>query len=282
MTAVGTDTTLLFCEGVPRSLDARLLNHVLSGQTGKLIVPAHGKQGFRAFIAGYLESYHPVPPYFGFRDRDFDARPPDLAALIRLPGNRPIFLSYRACIESYLLDPALIEAYWSENHRQGPAWQYGPSPRADQIETWIRDAAESITHYQAARWALARIKPSDRWPEVPTTWTDGSGDLPSSLEKESCLNHAKSLVREYITQSNLVPEKLLEQRYEEYVNKFAAEAFWSRSEYSVWFHGKDLQKAMGRLRPSWLSLTAFCSWAVDRIDLIRYPDLMELKAKVAG
>jgi hypothetical protein len=283
MMVTGSDTTLLFCEGMPESLDARLLNHLLRGQTKKLVIASRGKYGLRSFIDGYLASYLATPTFFGFRDRDFDVEPPNTVALIVLPGRKPIYLSYRACVESYLLDPALIDTYWVENDRLGGrVWRHGPSPGVAVIQEWIQAAAESIRHYQAARWALASIKPSNRWPEVRTTWTDGSGHLPASMASEFCLEQAKRLVLEYAAQSGSVSEQVLVERFQEYVKKFTSDTFWSRYEYSVWFHGKDLQKAMERVRPNSFSLTRFCSWAVDRLVPTAHADLMDLKARIGS
>jgi hypothetical protein len=280
-------TMLLFCEGRPESLDASLLNHLLRGQTRKLIVPANGKQGFRAFIDGHIAAHtagmpgRQPPRFLGFRDRDFDASPPANPALIRLPGDKPIFLSYRACIENYLLDSGLIRRYWAESS-SGPAWQHGVPPSGDDIEEWIRLAAREIVQYQATRWALAAIKPGNRWPEVSTTWTGGSGRLPADLTGDYCLGRAKELVGEYGAQAGLVSEELLVKKFAEYGDLFAADVFWTASSYLTWFHGKDLQRAMGRLRPGWISLSSYFSWAVNQLDENPHLDLVDLKTKISN
>ena len=89
---------IIFCEGRPGSLDDLLLGHLMPAGRA-LIQPAGGKQGIRAFIEGYLGSYPGAQPsYLAFRDRDFDFEPPERPHLIRLPGEKPIWLSYRAAI----------------------------------------------------------------------------------------------------------------------------------------------------------------------------------------
>lgn len=287
MPVTASGTMLLFCEGRPESLDASLLNHLLRGQTNKLIVAANGKHGFRAFIDGHIAAHTvgrqgvPFPRFIGFRDRDFDVSPPQSPKLIRLDGDKPIFLSYRACIENYLLDPRLIGEYWAESSL-GPAWRHGAPPSADDIGEWIRLAAKEITQYQATRWALASIKPGNRWPEVRTTWTEGSGHLPTDLAAESCLARAKQLVGDYASQTSAVSEQMLMKSFAVYAAQFCAEEFWTQGAYLVWFHGKDLRKAMARLRPTWISLSAFFDWAIDHVNAESYPDLAELKAKLVS
>ena len=117
----------LFCEGKPKSLDALLLNSLLLGRADVQIVPVGGKYGMRAFIEGRLSDYETPPSFIGFRDRDFDKEPPEDISLIReRESGKPIWLTHRACAESYLLDGALIHEYWHDSSL-GPSWRHGPS-----------------------------------------------------------------------------------------------------------------------------------------------------------
>lgn len=191
---------IIFCEGRPGSLDDLLLWHLLpAGQV--LIQPVGGKYGMRAFIEGYLGSYpRSQPDYLGFRDRNFDVEPPERPQLIRLPGEKPIWLSHRAAIENYLIDADLLWQYWTERE-SAPGWAHGPALSTDEIEDHIRESARELANYQAVRWALAKLKPGPRWPEVRTTWTkDGSGDIPTSLAYEDCLEQACQLVASFQNQ----------------------------------------------------------------------------------
>jgi len=281
MSVVGGGTKLIFCEGQPGSLDNRLLNRLLLGQPpSTLIVPSGGKRGLLAFIQGRLSSYAARPAHLAFRDRDYDRVPSEDEALIRLRPNTPVFLSYRAAVENYLLDASLVHDYWDTNRSEAPSWQYGDSPGADQIAEWMDDAARTLVHYQAVRWSLAGLKPAERWPELETTWTKGSGFLPESLDEGDCLAEAKKLVSEYTGSASEVREAKLVENYQQFAEQFAAPGFLRAPQYLIWFHGKDLCKAMHRLRPTWVSLYHYCSWAVDRLERERYADLRELATMI--
>lgn len=277
----GSRITLLFCEGQPDSYDFQILNRLLAGIPNTQVVPVGGKFGLNAFIQGRLSSYPEdnQPSYLGFRDRDFDAEPPSNPALIPWSATKPIFLSYRACIENYLLDPSLIHSYWTQSS-QGPKWQYGESPGTDDISVWVRRSAESITDYQAVRWALSRLKHGKRWPEIKTTWTKSSGYLPSSLRFEDCLQEAKQLISTFKGDVARVREDEFEQHLNKYREKFHSEEFWSQQQYLVWFHGKDLQKAMQITKQNSISLTNFFDEATQSLEVTKHPDLVELKNKV--
>jgi len=191
-----------------------------------------------------------------------------------------MFLTYRAAVENYLLDAALIDSYWTTLSENARRWSHGDSPGASDIRSWMDEAARQLTSYQAARWALSSLKPSDRWPELGTTWTEGSGYLPTSLAEDYCLAEAKKLVSEYTIETSNVSEESLLECYQRFSVRFAASEFVDCAEYLVWFHGKDLIKAMQRLRPNAISLQHFCGWAVEHVDWNQYADLRQLAAKV--
>jgi hypothetical protein len=77
-------------------------------------------------------------------------------------GNQSFTLTYRACIENYLLDASLIDQYWQEKHQEktdNPAskWGHGDSPGISVIKDWLKSSAEEIRFYQAVRWALGDL-----------------------------------------------------------------------------------------------------------------------------
>jgi len=277
MNVTGHDTKLLFCEGGSRSLDYRLLSRLLHGKTPTtVVVPSGGKQGLRSFIRGRLAGYRSPPPYLVFRDRDFDEEPPSEIALIRPRPNRPVFFTYRSAVENYLLDATLIDRYWRRFSQGSPKWAHGNSPGVSVIRSWMDEAARAITSYEATRWALSHLKPGDRWPEVRTTWTEGSGHLPLSLTEDDCLARAKSLVSDYRTATSSVSVDRFVDGYGRFFARFSASEFVAQCEYLVWFHGKDLAKKMQKMRPESISLRHFFSWAVERIDWTRHVDLQQL------
>ncbi len=289
MSVLSGGTKLVFCEGPPdpneqASFDKVLLNRMLHGKPpNTVIVPAGGKHQLRAFIQGRLARENAggiSANYLAFRDRDFDAEPNAEVSLIQFRSGESIYMSHRAAVENYLLDVSLIHRYWKENLKIGPSWKHGDSPGEEVIRSWMDEAARALTNYQSIRWALARLKPSDRWPEVRTTWTIGSGSLPSSLDERECLEQAKKLVSDFSTATARVSEANLLERYAEYLVRFSAEQFVIQSDYLVWFHGKDLKKAMQRLRPNSISLDHFCGWAVSNLDWKQHIDLQELETKI--
>ncbi len=70
----------LFCEGKPDSFDALMLVKLEPSKAA--IVPSGGKYGINNFVQGRLSVYSKTPEYLVFRDRDFDAEPPDTPCLI--------------------------------------------------------------------------------------------------------------------------------------------------------------------------------------------------------
>ena len=280
MAVAGAETRLVFCEGKPDSLDSRILNRALVGRSDVLIVPSGGKRGLRAFIEGHLARYRGGPPsYVAFRDRDLDIEPTETGQLMQLEGSKPIFVSHRACVESYLLDEDLIDTYWSESS-VASVWRHGPSPGPDSIREWIAQAAKLIESYQAVRWALSALKPGIRWPQVRTTWTDGSGKLPTSLAADDCVEQAGQLIDRFRGDTRPVSRDGFLTHLDNFAKRISSPAFWDQRDYLVWFHGKDLKAAMQKMRPNSISLNHFCDWAADHLDLQRHTDLIQLRAKI--
>jgi hypothetical protein len=279
MNVIGAGVRLLFCEGLPSSLDSRVLNRMLTGRTGVLVIPVGGKYGLRAFIDGYISSAPSTQQFIAFRDRDFDAEPPHASALIRFPGSKPIFLSHRACIENYLLEPATLDDYWNQNSGS-PGWKHGPSPGISDLTSWVDGAAKQIAIYQAIRWALSTLKQWDRWPEVRTCWTAGSGHLPTSVDETDCLAKVDDMVSVFAAETQKVTIPMFMNAYQTFSARFAAANFWAGRDYTLWFHGKDLMSSMARMRQNSISLTHFCQWAADHFGWSAYTDLQEILSRV--
>lgn len=105
---------IIFCEGKEESLDSKLLERVLETLPAErpTIVPYGSKFSFSLFAQGYFCGKKiDSQKYLVFRDRDFDAKPSEEVRLIQL-RSQPVWLTHRACIENYFLDPDLIHAYW--------------------------------------------------------------------------------------------------------------------------------------------------------------------------
>lgn len=187
-------------------------------------------------------------------------------------------MTYRTTAENYLLEPRLLDDYWRFHAANAPNWKHGTSPGEQDIGGWMRQAATDITFYQAVRWSLASMKPSARWPEVPTTWTGGSGSLPNSLDEELCLESARQLLAEFNAQSALVSAEAFMSVYATFLQRFRSNGFFDLFQYLVWFQGKDVAKAMQRLRPNSISLGHFFRWSVNHFDWHQHPDLEQFAA----
>jgi hypothetical protein len=267
---------IIFCEGRPGSLDDLLLGHILPlGQV--LVKPVGGKHGMRAFIEGYLGAYSDTnqPDYLGFRDRDFDVEPPEQPQLTRWPGEKPIWLSYRAAVENYSIDAHLIHRYWAEREN-APGWSYGPAPSLRVIEEKIQVSAQALADYQAVRWALAQLKPGARWPELPTTWTGGSGTVPDSLHYADCLTNAHQLVTSFQDNIRDVQTDRLSHYAETYRQKFSTVDFFEEEKYLIWFHGKDHLAQLCRCLAPNFPRRHYADWAAEHLDVRKHPDLLQL------
>lgn len=283
MSVLAPTARVLFCEGKPQSLDAALLNRLVEGNaTMPTIVPVGGKYGLKSFASGWRAGGKSPGNQIAFRDRDFDAEPGIEIQLIEEPNGGPtsslkVYLTHRAAIETYLLDADLIHQYWDECHRLGHNWKHGPSDGRDAISQWMEDAAQSVVFYQASRWALASLKPGRRWPILETKWTGASGMLPDSLTENECWESARKLVEEFGTVAGSVSESRLREAFDRFKAQFQAPAFFASQQYMVWFHGKDLLKAMQRMKLNLFGLErSFLPWAVERLAWRAHLDLCQL------
>jgi len=270
---------LLFCEGKPDSLDYIFLSYLAVGTVQ--ICPGGGKYGLNAFVEGRLSSYGVnTPQYLVVRDRDFDAEPPASVQLIEYKGEKPIWLTYRACIENYLLDAELLHQYWTTSS-VGPEWRHGSPPDVLKLDEKMDSVARDITAYQATRWALAKLKPGRRWPEIYTTWRKGSGYLPPSLDRVSCQSAGRKLVRCFAAETAMVTESKFDEQEEYFHTLFHSADFWEQNQYFVWFHGKDLFTALRRcLDFSRQEIKDYCTWATQHLDTSKHPDLGRLRQKI--
>ncbi|MFP5272210.1 hypothetical protein [Coleofasciculus sp.] len=278
---------VIFCEGKQTSFDIKLLERVLEPGQGPTIVPASGKFSFSPFAQGYLSHDKAVNKrYIIFRDRDFDVEPTSDGKLLPLKLIKHCFLTNRACIENYLLDANLIHKYWHAMFEKSEnplfKWGHGNSPGIEKIAEWIDGAARELKDYQAVRWALADVaKPSGARSHLKTTWTKGSGKLPASLGLPHCQAEAKKLIQTFREAVDQVTQDKFEESLGIYQDKFSQDEFWQHKQYIIWFHGKDLQKAMQRQKSQYISLKEnFCNWAIEQLDITQYPDLTELRTKI--
>ncbi len=244
-------------------------------------------------IDGYLRGYGEIDPskvsYIALRDRDLDFDIPPRASLIEerspkgTPPNQWIFTTYRACIESYLIDAGLIHDYWVYRFSGIVNRPADPPPSSDAISQTLIKAAKTISDYQATRWAIASVRPKERpfAPRLFTSWCKKDGILPDDLSFEKCLESAQEHVRkEWIEHplANVNPGDIAE-RAEEYRERFLDPGFYKNGGYWVWFHGKDLIKVVFRLLNVPQLQSEYERWAIERLEFKQHDDLRELSEK---
>ncbi|MDY6781867.1 MAG: hypothetical protein SW833_04825 [Cyanobacteriota bacterium] len=283
---------VIFCEGKESSLDFRLLNKIFenSSENELTIVPAGSKFNFSTFARGYFsEKNAGSPKFLVFRDRDFDAEPPESVRLIEQvnkQGKLLAYMTHRTCVENYLLDAELIHQYWGvkyEEKEENPnsKWGHGNSPGIEAIAQWIETSARKLREYQAVRWALGDlVRLSAARKQLTTTWTGSSGNLPSSLTLPDCKTEAKSLISQFSQAVAEVTQEKFEESLGKYRDKFKRKEFWEKKEYFIWFQGKDLQKMMQNQNNSYISLKNYFDWAIPKVDIEKHDDLKELLAKI--
>jgi len=281
---------IIFCEGKASSLDYRLLNIVVDSLPGDrcTIVPAGSKFGFSTFADGYFSGKAVNQKYIVFRDRDFDVQPTPNCRLLQLDnrsGNQPMALSYRTCVENYLLDPDLMHTYWTEKYnekQENPTskWGHQNSPGVARISESIETSARHLQAYQAVRWALGDlVNMSTAREQLKTTWTK-KGKLPNSLNLPDCKNQALQLVNQFRLAVGAVTWEKFEDNLVSYQQRFNQEEFWTEKQYLIWFNGKDIQKEIQRQDSKYISLNSFFDWAIGKLDINQHPDLIELRTKI--
>jgi hypothetical protein len=277
----------IFCEGKEGSYDSELIKKVISDLNEKpVIVGAGGKFSLINFIDGY---FHPDNfskyRYVVFRDRDFDKEPTENVQLLQLYSNY-MFLTHRACVENYLLDANLIDNYWKEKYKEkeenpSSKWGHEDSPGVEVIAKWIKDSAYSLKDYQAVRWALGSLLQMKEGREkLKTTWTSGSGKLPQSLSLQDCRSKAAELIKDFRGNIEQITEDRFNRALDKYNNMFSSKPFWDQEKYLIWFHGKDIQKAMQKENHRYISLDHFFSLSMNYFDFRNHKDLVELHEKI--
>ncbi|MEI1376755.1 hypothetical protein PQG02_27250 [Nostoc sp. UHCC 0926] len=279
---------IIFCEGKQTSLDFRLLNRIVENiLTNKpTIVPSGSKFTLSIFVQGYFSREGAINQQsIIFRDRDFDARPTTNIGLIPFQS---MLLTHRACVENYLFNADLIHNYWHTKYiekQDNPTstWGHKDSPGVEAISGWIEEAARSLQDYQTVRWALADLlQSSASRHQLKTTWTGGSGKLPFSLTLHDCQTQAVALINQFQQAVGTVTLDRFEQSLAVYQQQFSQEEFWTQKQYLIWFHGKDIQKAMQQHKSQYISLKDFFDWALNEIDVNQYPDLIELQNRISS
>ena len=274
---------VILCEGNADSIDKKILTQLLppKGQI-RQHEPLGGKYGSPAFIKGYMARGGVGKPQFAvcLRDRDFDfaIQPDHIPRLLERPdrtnGDAGIYIyaTYRAAMENYLLNPDLLAQFLKKDRQE--------------VEKIVAESARSIAHYSAIRHALGKLrKPLG----FGTTWMrEGSGHLPDAemlASEERCFEKGWSLVSNFRTETDAITRDALREYFDHFQNLFSEPDFWATHRYLAYFHGKDLQKAIGRMfdQKSTRSLGSwadFHDFAIKNTDFTAFDDLRAFKELV--
>lgn len=217
--------------------DKVILTELLASPPGTATDRGDSKQSLK-FTAQRIAMHEKVIAGY-IRDRDHDYDPPrERDRPVRDPkAGNPLedgvhgFHWCRHEIENYLVEPSIIAAAL-------------PNIERDPFETALRDAAQSIRYYEAARWAVGCRRRG-----IPAKY-----DLltkPESIRKGLKLPHDLSetasrnwALEAAATHWNLVHEAIgehpIQDAFDFYASTFTDEFCEDVDEVLVWFSGKDL------------------------------------------
>ncbi len=287
---IGSSVRVVFCEG---KTDVQFLYKYFK-EVDLAVVEGLGKYAISSFLKGYLKGRDGAPNCLAIRDRDFDFKPEPPVKLIPT-GKDYLFTTHRASIESYWFDPTLIRRYL-EWLGQMPNYRARnlPLPDLAHIGQIIADAAQSISAYQAARWALAEMRTLAGRFELSEKWVKESGQLPQDLSPEGSLLNGKSYLADFRNKAlSASVETDFESHFQAFQRHFNSSDFVANQEYLTWFHGKDLVTAFHRVIANdpkfrlWnfsfeKYYQAYCDLTNTALifDLAPHPDLLELKRRI--
>lgn len=282
---------IVFCEGDAGSPDIAFWTRILIDNTQLdntqnvvpqnsfriLIKPMGGKQAAKNFARGY-ELATSNENWLVIRDRDLDAEVSPNSRIVRWGK---IILTGFTCIESYLLEPDLLEQYLKISNLL-------PQQTITDHQESLRSVFEELRDYQAVRWALqtyrSRLQTDAKEKglirgagqfDLPNRLTSEDGKLPEDLALEPCVNMAIRYIEDFRATLDLISTEDFEAEVDEFLARFDGHEFWTSS-FRMWFHGKDvlglwLQKYKN------VSYKEYCRWAVHNVDWTRFDDLREIQ-----
>jgi hypothetical protein len=198
--------SLLYCEGGPKSADLRVLSALLAGVCA--IKPGGSKYGFGQGVrfARMASGAGIGVTIAGLRDRDFDANdtPPTLAPRRWLVDNNTLWLGWyweRVEIENYLVDPEVVKRALGTQ-----------APNVKSYQAALRESAESIAAYTAARTALSLARV--RFSPLQNAWGKeyGTGDhrFPDQRAEADCRAAICAILTDHEATQSIPVENVLE------------------------------------------------------------------------
>jgi len=278
----------LFCEGSTNSSDIAVLK-TIPFTNPVIIQPLGGKGGYKRFAEGFLvqpKSLGTNFEYFVLRDRDFDYPIPERAELWRFNNNSPHLATHRITIENYLLTPEhFLNFLTSDDVRNIPESIKRRYTTIETVRELFREAARTITYFQAARHALGamRVIADQKTNFIKPNSGDiqfyDSGTLPEQLDRATCINAAHAVVDWYCRQVSGYTNEQFDERYEQFLSQFEAPEFLETDQHLICFNGKDIQKALTRINSDLSSFpfSTFYRYTLENFDYSRFPDFVQLK-----
>ncbi len=277
---------LIFCEGKvdgSQSLDIKILSKLLLGIEPKTIIPVGGKGSLFAYMDGYIKRGGVVKPdfAFGLRDRDFDFPIPSEINIIKSKSTNPqkeggvqkrVFATYKTCMENYLLEPQILTTFITQNHKKLKELD------VSDVSNWLKESAFAIRYYTAARHALGKVQiPID----IASTWTKGSGNIPTNLGHDFCLAESIKIIEAYRRPLESVTIDVLKVAFSAFSTIFDSQEHYDSEEYLVYSNGKDIVKSFNNVfnaktKQSFPNWEDYYDFAIKEIDFKQFADLKKL------
>lgn len=248
---------LLYCEGQAKSPDLRIIRTILRG-VNCVVKPFGGKYGFGDKIR-IAREFNTASVIAGLLDRDFDEdnAPPALAPRPWQVESNTLWLGWRwerKEIENYMIDPQVVR-------RAIPDLQ----PSDDEYLHALRNTAQNLAEYTAARTALSRVRP--RFKPLGNDWGSEHGiarhKLPQDLSLEACREGIRRAIQDY-SESQIVVEQAALQQFETYLPE--CQPGGQRFEHFLtFFAGKDLFCALDAQIRAW----GIASYSVFKAKIIK-------------
>lgn len=218
---------VLYCEGNSGSVDIQVIRQLLPKDC--LVRPIGGRRSFLPSIVGDRAIN---PNLAGLLDGDFDCNDFTVSNSPRQRferNNVQIGWAWeRKEIENYLLDPEVVRRALG-----------GKAPPMDEYQSVLKEAAEAISTYTAARTALSCYGFKNFWGEqVANT----SYSFPRRLGKDACEQNIRTIVQQYGENRIVKPENVLE-KFRGLLPSFRPDGFRFKN-FLVFFAGKDLLYSM--------------------------------------
>jgi hypothetical protein len=228
---------LLLCEGVSQGPDVQLLS-ALIGDLRITVLPAGDKHGLANRVLARREVLATSASVAAICDSDFDV---DLYSagspgdwVIR-PNNQPIRIGWyweRVEVENYLVDPLVVVN----------AMKLGAHD-AEVYREAFAAAAESLSDYTAARYALSRSRP--RWVRLENRWGESAGlkdhPFPNQRDDTACRSGMLACLSQYA--EHIPSEPTMLERYEQARIEYAPVGSRGKQP-EIYYSGKDMLCAL--------------------------------------